>query len=275
MPDLPHLTPTGVPLSRREHEYLWLISQGHTFSQAFAIIGVSPQPSTVTRIKGKLGAHTMEHAVFLAVTLDLIGAQPRCGTLDGYRDHYGRLGDRDPCRACRRAFTEYAERQEAPVLKAVPLTEPELRMLRAFDSGRTFKQILANWGCSRRTLDDVRINLYRKLDVAHLPQQSKQTAALEAGRRLGYLRPAPLPAPELIEPVPVQPRPLTELEVKTLAVLAGGASLREAGVELGIAGAAVSSKLARIYRKLGVLHHVHGERREAAVKEARNQGYPV
>lgn len=275
MPALRSLKPSGIPLSRREHEYLWLISQGHTYTQAFAVLGVSPQPSTPGRVKAKLGAHTMEHAVFLACQQALIGEHPLCGTLDGYRDHYTRWKDKEPCRACRRAFAEYAERQETPVLKPVPLTEPELRMLRAFDAGRTFKQVLANWGCSRRTLDNVRLSLYRKLDVAHLPQQTKQPAALEAGRRLGYLRPVSMPGPELLE-MPVQSqRPLTDLETKTLRTLADGTSLREAGLVLGISGDAVSAKLARIYKKLGVLHHAHGERREAAVKEARNQGYDV
>lgn len=274
MPAELEIKPTSFPLTAREHEYLWLISQGHTPKQAFVLMGCGQSPSTAMRIKRKLGAHTMEHAVFLAVSRDLIGEHPRCGTLDGYREHY-RRGDKDPCRACRRAFSEYADRQEAPVLKAVTLTEPELRMLKAFASGRTFKQILANWGCSRRTLDGVRMSLYRKLDVTHLPQQSKQSTAVDVGRRLGYLRPVRMPVPEPVLTLPGQTRPLTELEVKTLGVLAEGASLREAGAELGIPGSSVSSKLARIYSKLGVLHHPHGERREAAVKEARNQGYPV
>jgi DNA-binding CsgD family transcriptional regulator len=160
------------------------------------------------------------------------------------------------------------------VLKKVILTEAELKLLRQFDSGRTFKQVLEIWGCSRRTLDGVRMSLYRKLDVTHLPQQSKQATAVEVGRRLGYLRPVADPLPREIVLKVEQPR-LTELEVRTLGLLANGASLREAGEVLGIAGSAVSSKLARIYEKLDVLHHAHGERREAAVKEAQRQGYPV
>jgi DNA-binding CsgD family transcriptional regulator len=265
---------TAAPLlTYREHQYLWLISQGHTPQQAFQVMGTGSSPSVAMRVKHKLHAATMEHAVFLACHGDLLGPHMDCGTLDGFRQHQGR-GDLDPCRACRRAFAEYAERQNAPVLKKIVLTEPELRMLKAFDAGRSFKQILVNWGCSRRTLDDVRISLYRKLDVAHLPQQSKQATAVEVGRRLGYLRPEPAPLPQEVI-VEHQPRPLTELEVRTLGLLAEGASLAEAGAVLGIQGAAVSSKLARIYAKLDVLHHDHGERRSAAVAEARKQGYPV
>ncbi len=260
-------------LSPREHQYLWLISQGHTPRQAFQVMGTGSAPSVATRVKKKLGAHTMEHAVFIGAMSDLLGPHMHCGTLDGYREHQGR-GDKDPCRACRRAFTEYAERQSTPVLKKVTLTEPELKLLRQFDSGRTFKDVLRIWGCSRRVLDGVRMSLYRKLDVTHLPQQSKQATAVQAGRRLGYLRPEPNPLPQEII-ITVKHPPLTELEVRTLGLLASGASLREAGEVLGITGAAVSSKLARIYEKLDVLHHAHGERREAAVSAARSQGYPV
>lgn len=262
------------PLTTREHRYLWLISQGHTPRETFQLMGTGSSPSLATRVKNKLQARTMEHAVFLAVSHDLIGPGMHCGTLDGYREHQSR-GDREPCRACRRAFSEYAERQGTPVLQKVRLTEPELRLLQCFDAGRTFKQVLENWGCSRRTLDQVRLDLYRKLDVSHLPQQAKQCAALEAGRRLGYLV-CPVHPPL---PGPVGPArrsvPLTELETRTLALLAQGCSLREAGQELGIAGSAVSARLARIYEKLDVLHHGHGERREAAVKQARAQGYAV
>lgn len=265
--------PALTALSHREHQYLWLVSQGHTPRQAFQVMGTGSAPSVATRIKKKLNARTMEHAIFIGAMSDLIGPFMHCGTLDGYREHQGR-GDTDPCRACRRAFTEYAERQQTPVLRKVILTEPELKLLRQFDSGRNFKAVLGIWGCSRRTLDGVRMSLYRKLDVTHLPQQSKQATAVEIGRRLGYLRPEPNPLPQEIVIKVEQPR-LTELEVRTLGLLASGASLREAGEVLGIAGSAVSSKLARIYEKLDVLHHAHGTRREAAVNIARAQGYPV
>lgn len=263
-----------VILTPREHCYLWYLSQGYTPRQIWPLMGCGSSPSTATRVKDKLAARTMEHAVFLACQQALIGEHRECGTLDGYRAHRGR-GDHDPCPACRRAFTEYAERHEVPVLTKVILTDPELRLLRAYDSGRTFTQVLERWGCARRTLDDVRRNLYVKLDVAHLPQQSKFQASIDAGRKLGYLRPvAPVPLPEVL-PVRHEQK-LTDLEVTTLRLLATGASLREAGVQLGgKPPAAISARLAGIYRKLDVLHHGHGARREAAVSEARRQGYDV
>jgi len=267
---VPHITPV---LTTREHQYLWLLSQGHEPKAAFQIMGTGSSPSVATRIKKKLGARTMEQAVFLACQRDLIGLGMDCGTLDGYRQHQ-RNGDKDPCRACRRAFMEYAERQNTPVLRRVQLSEAELKLLRQFDCGRRFKDVLELWGCSRRTLDGVRMSLYQKLDVAHVPYQSRQSAALDVGRRLGYLRPDRqlLPVEAVIR---TEQPPLTELEVRTLGLLAQEMSLREAGEVLGIAGAAVSAKLARIYAKLDVLHHAHGERRAAAVQEARKQGYPV
>lgn len=266
--------PMTVLLTPREHRYLWFLSQGYTPRQIWPLMNCGSSPSTATRIKDKLRARTMEHAVFLACQQDLIGDHCECGTLEGYRAHQGR-GDLDPCRACRRAFAEYAERHNGPTLKKVTLTEAELRLLRAYDSGRSFAQVLERWGCARRTLDEVRRNLYRKLDVAHLPQQSKYQAAIDTGRRLGYLRPvSPIPLPEKI-PVRREQK-LTDLEVRTLRVLAEGASLREAGIVLGgKTSAAISARLAGIYQKLDVLHHGHGERREAAVDEARRQGYDV
>lgn len=264
---------TAAHLSGREHRYLWLMAQGHTPTEAGVILRTRSTPALSTRVREKLGALTTAHAVWIAAEQGLLGPRPDCGSLKGYQDHHAR--QEDPCAACRRVFTDYSERNGVPTRKIL-LTEPELRLLRSYDMGRSFKDVLAAWGCARRTLDDVRTSLYRKLDVAHLPQQAKHYAALEEGRRRGYLRPCPV----LSGPSPSGPRggttPLTTLELKTLAVLADGTSLREAGKLLGgIEGAAVSSRLARIYKKLGVLGFPHGQRRDAAVKEARGQGYSL
>lgn len=263
----------STPLSSRERKYLWFISQGYTPRQVWALLGSGPSPSVATRVKEKLGARTMEHAVFLACDRAVLGPHLECGTLGGYIAHHSHLRD-DPCRACRRAFADYAERNGSIVAKVL-LTEPERRLLRALDSGRTFRDVVRTWGCHKRTLDGVRTSLYRKLDVAHLPQQSKLPAALETGRKLGYLRPVPVPGPDLVPVSDGGPPPLTELETRTLALLADGTSLSEAGREFGIPGSSVSSRLMNIYKKLGVLDHAHGERRAAAVKEARRQGYAV
>lgn len=264
----PYLTP-------RERKYLWYIAQGLTPREAFPLMGCKSSPSVNTRVCEKLGARRIEQAIFKACMIDLIGPHLDCGTAAGYKAHHGR--HEDACRACRRWYIDFTERQGVvTAVRPVPLTDDELRLLRSYDAGLTFVKTLQKWGCSRAKLTYVRTQLYKKLDVAHLPQGSKVQASLEAGRRLGYLRPGPA--------VKVDRKPrrwgttdLTDLEFRTLKVLATGASLAQAGAQLGgIAGPAVSSRLAIIYRKLDVLHVPRGaERREAAVKEARNRGYEL
>lgn len=265
---LPYLTP-------RERKYLWYIAQGLTPREAFPLMGCKSSPSVNTRVCEKLGARRIEQAIFKACMIDLIGPHLDCGTAAGYKAHHGR--HEDACRACRRWYIDFTERQGVvTAVRPVPLTDDELRLLRSYDAGLTFVKTLQKWGCSRAKLTYVRTQLYKKLDVAHLPQGSKVQASLEAGRRLGYLRPGPA--------VKVDRKPrrwgttdLTDLEFRTLKVLATGASLAQAGAQLGgITGPAVSSRLAIIYRKLDVLHVPRGaERRGAAVKEARNRGYEL
>lgn len=264
----PYLTP-------RERKYLWYIAQGLTPREAFPLMGCKSSPSVNTRVCQKLGARRIEQAIFKACMLDMLGPYIDCGTAAGYKAHHGR--HEDACRACRRWYIGFTERTGVvTAVRPAALTADELRLLRSYDAGLTFAQTLRRWGCSRAKLTYIRTNLYRKLDVAHLPQGSKVQAALETARSQGLLRMGPA--------VKVARNPrrwgttdLTELEQKTLAVLATGASLAEAGRELGgITGPAVSSRLAIIYRKLDVLHVPRGhERREAAVKEAHNRGYAL
>ena len=265
----------NAPLTYREHRYLWLIAvQGLTPREAFAEMGCKSSPSVNTRILDKLNARRIEQAIFFAGQLDLIGPYADCGTMPGYRAHGGR--HEDPCRACRRWRREYQERSGcAGVPRPVPLTEAELRLLRSFDSGRSFKATLETWGCSRARLDYVRTSLYRKLDVAHLPQGAKFKAAVEEGRRRGLLRPV---APLRREPNSRRwgTTDLTELELSTLRYLAKGLSLMETGREFGIPGSSVSARLSIIYRKLDVMHVPRGlSRREAAITEARARGYSL
>lgn len=266
---------TVVFLTTREHHYLWLMAQGYTPREAQTVLGTRCTPSLSTRVRDKLSAQTMEQAVYLACQLDLLGPNVECGSLRGYRLHRGRT--EDACRACLRAFQEYCLRNDTVTIRRVVLTEAETRLLRAFDSGRTPRQIARNWNVTEGAVARLRTSVYRKLDVAHLPQGHRMQAALEEGRRLGVLIPKAVPNPVFKR----NPRrwgttDLTELETRTLAVLARGCSLAEAGRELGgIPGSSVSSRLAIIYRKMDVLDHGHGGRREAAIKEARNRGYPV
>lgn len=265
LPPIPYFTPA-------ERRYLWLLSQGHTTAETQRAMGINRTPTLGTRLREKLEARTTAHALFKAGDLGLVGPHELCGTMPGYRRHHGR--HEDACRACRRALADFTERTGGmhPFRRA-SLTEPELRLLRAFDAGRSVKGLARQWGCSTRTLDTVRSGLYTKLDVRHLPDKARRAAALDEGRRQGFLRPDAFSAPE--GPKRRAEKQLTALEVRTLGAVSGGRSLSQAGRILGVPGPSVSSRLARIYAKLDVLHHAHGERREAALKEARNRGYHV
>jgi DNA-binding CsgD family transcriptional regulator len=247
------------------------MAQGYTPREAGKIMGTLATPSLSTRLRNKLGASTTAHAVFLACQWNLIGPREECGRLSGLHKH--RDSREDLCNACRVFYADYTERTNTPLLRQEPLSRAEVQLLRAYDAGRTFNQILENWGCSRRTLDDVRTNLYRKLDVGHLPQSIKYHAALDEGRMRGYLRPVRPERPPNLNPRRWGTTDLTELEQRTLSALTGGNSLAQAGLILGIPGSAVSARLARIYKKLGVLDQPHGHRREAAFAEAKQRGY--
>lgn len=260
-------------LAPAEHRYLWLLSQGHTPAEAQRAMGIGRNPTLGTRLREKLASTTTAQALFKAAQLGLVGPHELCGTMRGYRRHHG--VHEEACYACRRALAEFTDRTGSPSpFRPAQLTEAELRLLKALDAGRPVKAIARNWGCTTRTLDPVRASLYRKLDVAHLPWLERRPTALEEGRRQGLLRKEKFTAPGRPRRAPVTR--LTDLEVATLRAVTEGRSLSQAGQLLGgIPGSSVSSKLARVYKKLDVLHHAHGERREAAIKEARNQGYPL
>lgn len=273
--DQPEEQTTVPTLSRREHRFLWLTAHGYTASEAGQAMGTRSVFEVSTRVRHKLQARTLAQAVYRGLVLGVIGDYESCGLISGYRAHQVR---KEPvCRACRRVFTEYMTATErAALIPQPPLAEPELRLLKALDAGRTFQQVAANWDLSRTQLERVRASLYRKLDVSHLPGPSRYQAALDEGRRRGLLAPRGLPR-EVKRRIN-KPRPnhgaLTDLQVRVLAATVGR-SLSEAGAELGFSAAHVSSHLARIYAKLDVLHHPHGERREAAIKAARERGHSL
>lgn len=266
--------PTGRPyLSPLERRYLWLLVQGHTVGEAQKLLGIGRTPTLGMRVRDKLNASTTAQATYRAAVLHLLGPDPECGTMTGYRRHKGR--HEDPCEACRREFTEFVDRTGGLTPHRCPqLKDPETYLLRALAAGANYKSLAQKWKISTRTLDKVRASLYRKLDVTHYPVKVRRQAAVDAGRRLGLLSPDPL-GPPPPPPPPAEPTPLTDLEVRTLALVADGTSLSRAGRKLGIPGSSVGSRLARIYVKLDVAHHGHGQCRDAAVKEARRRGYSV
>ena len=265
LPERPYLS----PLERR---YLWLLTQGHTPIQIQEILGIGRMPSLGMRVRAKLDSVTTAQATYQAAVLGLVGPDPDCGTMTGYRRH--KALHEDACYACRQEFIHFTERTGGLTAHRRPqLTKPELHLLRSLDAGVNYKVIAARWKITTRTLDKVRASLYRKLDVTHRPVKVRRQAAVDEGRRMGFLRPDPLDPPP--PPPPAEPTPLTDMEVGTLALLADGRSLSQAGAALGIPAPSVASRLARIYIKLDVTHLDRGERRPAAVAEARRRGYEV
>lgn len=277
MPAEPETKPSWTPLSPREHTFLWLIANGHTSAEAGEILKTRAVYEISTRLRTKLNVRTLAHAAYRAGELDIIGPHESCGTMAGYRAHQGRHDE--PCRACCRVFAAYCERNATTTARPrrPDLNAAELRLLRAFDSGRTFKQVCANWDLSPHYLARVRTSLYRKLDVAHLAQGARYQAALAEGRRYGLLHPRrvrPLVVKASRNPRRWGTTDLTPLQVKVLAATVNS-SLTEAGRALGIPSPQVSSHLARIYRKLDVLHLPREQRRAAAIETARSRGYSV
>lgn len=261
------------PLTPREHQFLWLMSQGFTPSKAAPELGISPHLTRClgTRVRAKMGAATNAHAVALAYRADMLGEYLECGSERGYRTHLARNEDASECRACRRAHAEYVERNEGMPrhFKQIAFTEAELRLLRSMDSGRSQHEMAKVWGVSRKRVEALATQVFKKLDVSHIPQQARRRSALDEARRRGLLRPVPgRTAPA----VPVQSRrratALTPLEAKMLRAV-DGQSLSEAGEELGYPRAQLASRLARIYVKLEVDHLPRDQRRLAALAKAR------
>lgn len=261
------------PLTPREHLFLWLMAQGYTPSKAASEIGITPHLTRClgTRVRAKMGALTNAHAVALAYQRDMLGEYLECGSERGYRAHVGRSEDPSGCRACRRAHTEYVERnEELPrYFKQIKFTEGELRLLRSMDSGRSQEEMAKVWGVTRKRVEALATQVFKKLDVTQYPPQARRRAALDEARRRGLLRPVPgKPAPK--PPVKRKPPQLTVLELKMLKAV-DGHSISEAGEELGYPRAQVASRLARIYQKLEVDHLPRDQRRPAALAKVRDQ----
>lgn len=66
--------------------------------------------------------------------------------------------------------------------------------------------------------------------------------------------------------------PLTPLQARVLTAAADGAPLRIVAEHLGTTRAQVAARLSDAYRRLDVTHLPRNERRQAAVRIARNRG---
>lgn len=269
--DLPQLTPA-------QRRYLWLRATGSTDGEARQIMKTGPHAySIATHMKEHMGAKTIEHAVFLACQLDMIGEREECGTMPGIRRHQN--AREDLCRACRRLNAEYAEAENKgyydrpPVLSAV-----ERQLLDLLESNLTRIEINTKLNRTEYAMKAHRTSLYRKLGVNNGSHATRRVRAVHRAREFGLLAADCLPDIFLerrAEPVREIPK-LTDLEVRTLAVLADGTSLTKAAKILNLpASTSITGRLANIYRKLDVVHLPRTEKRAAAVAKARDLGYAV
>lgn len=264
--------PANQPLSTYQRRVLWHLSQGLTVSETARTIGTPRQSVTDSSAlaRRKLGASTNIQAVLLAYLAGEIGTHLDCGARRSYVRHLGR--DEDPCPACKRANTAWIEAQSRPVSPPEPLTEAEVRLLRALHVGRTHLQLQQLWGVSRSVLHRAISELYRKLRVDGEVREIRRERAIAAGLELGYLHRDVPPAAQVR--LPPSARPLTEREQETLRAV-NGRSLTEASAVLGIPSTSVSSRLHLIYTKIGVHHLPRRDKRATALDLARQQGYRV
>lgn len=269
---MPVETKTSPVLTRYQRRALWLLSQGHTPSKAAVLLKVPRQSVTdsLFHARRKLGAQTNIQAVLAAYVQGVIGEREDCGSRDAYIRHQSR--DEDACPACLRANREWIERPPPAACARAPLTEPQVRLVRALHVGRTQRQIRMLWGLSRNQVERQITSLYTVLGVVGEPREVRRERALEEALRQGYLNPA-----VGRQPCPVLPPAASRLTPAELRVLSAvdGRTLTEAAALLGTQRTTISSHLNRAYTKLGVGHLPRNDKREAALKEARNQGYDV
>jgi DNA-binding NarL/FixJ family response regulator len=264
----------SIHLTRREHRYLWLLSQGFLQEEIGGALGLSGGGvrNLGHVVRSKLKARTGPHVVIRARDAALIGPRESCGTRDGCRAH--RQRNEDPCPACRREHALQAERRYTYGLagRKITLSERELKILREFEAGTPRDGIAARWEVQRKTVDRVAQSVYLKFDVAHLPVKRRRQEALREARRHGFL--PPLTTPDPVDgrvvvrsdrnPVPVR---LTDMEREFLLAMCKGVSLAEMSRKTGKSRSCIASRLTRIYRKLGVADLPVDVRREAARDE--------
>jgi DNA-binding CsgD family transcriptional regulator len=81
----------GQPLSERETRVLWMIAQGNTCKMVARMVTPRVTENTIKatshHILVKLGASTITHAVFIALTQGLIGTHADCGDRAAYMRH--------------------------------------------------------------------------------------------------------------------------------------------------------------------------------------------
>lgn len=261
-----------VVLSRYQRRVLWLFSQGYNVQEVAAEIGTVRQSITDAAlvIRRKFGARTSAQAVLMAYIQGHLGVHEDCGTRASYVRHLD--AGEDACPACRNANARWLKKQSEPEGYSAPLTDVQVKLIRALYAGRTHRELNLNWHVGRSTLHREVTDMYRRLGVADVPRELRREQAFQEAIRRGVLGPV---APK-VPPLDLGPSglPLTKLEQETLHAV-DGRTLTEAGAVLGISRTDVSSRLHLVYTKLGVTHLPRNDKRAAALAEARRRGYAV
>lgn len=261
--------PQSAVLTERQRRVLWLLSVGCSREDIVRDIpgetagGIK---SACARIFRQLNAVTAAQAVRNGLLYGHIGPHEDCGTLAAYRKHIKR--DETVCAACKRGNRERVEAEAALKLRRIQLDEPQVRLLRAFDAGRTVDQICARWNVSHRRIKDLTASVYRALAVDHLPQSVRREAALREARMRGLLGVQP-PARPLR---PVRQVTLSKTQVDILVHMGAGASISETARLLNMHPGTCSSRLSEAYRRLDVTWMEKGTRLPAALRRAREHG---
>jgi DNA-binding NarL/FixJ family response regulator len=261
-------TPQPIVLTERQTRVLWLLSMGKTCSDIARENGNSPSFTRkyCTRIFRLMRASTAAQAVRNGLLDGVIGPYEDCGSLAAYRRHIKR--EEPTCAACKRGNRERLDREALLRTRRTKLGEPEIRLLRAFDAGRTLEQICVRWGISHRAVKDLTASAYTALGVDHLPAVVRREAAMREARMRGLLRDAP-PPPERTPAMPVH---LSETHVRILVSMESGATLSQTAERLGLRPGTCSTRLSEAYRRLDVGWMDKGTRLPAALRRARELG---
>lgn len=268
---------TDAPLlSIRQRYVLWLMSQGYSTVSAGQQFHPPLKKNVIIdcclHIRRRLGVRTTAQAVAVGIHTGEIGPYRDCGSRQTYLRHLD--NDEDACTACRNANRRWLKEQASPPSPARPLTPVQIKIIRAFDAGRSHRDLQAGWGVSRAKLHRAVADMYIRLGVSQVPRQDRREAALAEARRRGHLR------RDATELRPVRTLNASDkLTLKQQRILfavqptpEGAVSLAQAARNIGITRTSLSTRLCEIYRKLDVTHLPRCEKRTAALRIAQERG---
>jgi DNA-binding NarL/FixJ family response regulator len=260
--------PRPVVLTEHQTRVLWLLSVGRTREDIGRDTDDTPGgvKSACRRIYLLLGAATAAQAVRNGLLGGHIGPYEDCGGLAAYRRHIKR--EEATCAACKRGNRERVEAGAHQRHSGVRLGEPETRLLRAFEAGRTVDQVSAAWNVSRNTVKKLTASAYAALGVDRLPPSVRREAALREARRQGLFETRMPTRPAAA----VKAVTLTKTQVSILAELAAGASINGAADRLGMSRGTCASRLSEAYQRLDVAWMDKAVRRDTAIRKARRLG---